>query len=134
MIYLLHFFFGGGAVFGISSTVPACPDGGRINVHDIFTKITSPDSGHPAVIQLMRQRVQLFQESADAVLAVTGKITRPVYFISQSPDDHGGMVAMLANHVRQHPLCLFFINFPAQSAAAPGDLFPREDTETVAHP
>ena len=43
------------------------------------------------------------------------------------------MIRVLVDHVAQHASSLLLIALTAKSAAAPGDLFPRQQTQFVTH-
>ena len=79
----------------------------------------------------MSQVVQLFHESAYLSFVKFREVIRPVIFVTQSPDNNRRMVPVRVNHIRQHPFGLCLIAFATQSAAAPGDFFPYEDTQFV---
>ena len=53
--------------------------------------------------------IELFHKIPDLFLIEFREVARPVVLIAQSPDDDGGVVIMLADHVGHHPAGLVFI-------------------------
>src|SRR5215212_4752413 len=133
VIDFLHFCLRSGLVVGVPSLVPARPNRWRVNVDDVFTKIATADRGLAQGIECVRQGIQLDHKRANFVLIKLFEIAGPVVLISDSPDDHGRMIAMLVDQVAQHTPRLLLVTLAAQSAATPGNLFPHQQTQLIAH-
>ena len=73
--------------------------------------------------------VEFTHEGADGVLLKLGEVAGPVVFIAQSPEDDAGMMAVLVDHGSQHVAGLLAVALSAESATAPGNLFPHEQSQ-----
>ena len=102
MFHLFHLSKRHLLIIGIISPIPARPDRRRININNITTEGTTANSRLATIIQLMREGVKFTHQRADLSLIKCFKIIRPVILVSESPDDHGRMIAVLFYHVCQH--------------------------------
>src|SRR6185312_5949897 len=117
VIHLLHLFFGGAPVLGISSAIPAGPNGWRVNIGDIFCEIAAANTGHARRIELVSFLVESRHKRADRLLIFGRKLSRPIIFIAESPEDDCRTVVMLIDHVAQHAMRLLLPHLVADSTA-----------------
>ncbi len=80
----------------------------------------------------MGEAVQFDHERADGIGVEIFKISRPAIFISQAPEDDGGMIKVLVNHRSQHVAALPLVTRTAQAAATPRNLLPYEQAQFIA--
>jgi len=80
----------------------------------------------------MREVSQFSEKVADGLLVDFGILARPVIFVAESPQQDAGMVIVLHNHGTQSAARHLFEGVVADATAAPGNLLPDEDAETVA--
>src|SRR5262252_8456285 len=80
----------------------------------------------------MRLLIQRLHEGTDLLLVELGEVARPVILVAKTPDDYRGMIVVLVDHVSQHAFRLPLVALPSQSAAAPWDLLPDQQTQLVA--
>jgi len=64
--------------------------------------------------------VQLRHEGADGFFVVTSKSPGQLFSLTEPPEDHGRMIAVLIDHVAQHAARLLLVSVAAEAAAAPG--------------
>ena len=67
-----------------------------------------------------------------AVLVDLGIFGGPVVFVAEAPEQNAGMVVVLRDHVAQGAAAHLLEDVVADTAAAPGNLFPHEQAEAVA--
>ena len=120
------------AVVAEAPPVPACPDAGRIHVHDVAAEVATADDGGTGGVKSVREVVQFAHKGADAVRVELLEVARPVVFVAHAPKDDAGVVAVLADHIGEHAACLFAVLLAAQSATAPRNLFPHQKPQLVA--
>lgn len=122
------------AVVAEAASIPARPDGGGVNVHNVFAELAAANGCGARRVEAMGKVVQLAHKGAYAVFFERLEIALPVVLIAQPPQDDGRMVAMLLNHIGEHPARLVLVALSAQTAAAPGYFFPDEKSQLVAEP
>src|SRR5450756_778867 len=82
----LHLLLGRTSVLGVSPSVPARPDGRRVDVRDVLAEIAAADGGLARRIELVGDDVQLGHERLDLLLVERLEIARPVVLVAQSPE------------------------------------------------
>src|SRR5690606_16636383 len=98
------------------------PDGGGVDIDDIFAETASTDGCFAGRVELVRQVIQFSHKRSYFLFIELLEVARPIVFIAEPPDDDRRVVMVLFNHMGQHPASLRFIHFASQSAAAPGYL------------
>ena len=132
MLELLARFLAGSLVLGVLAAIPAGPDGGRIDIGNVRGEIAAPHGGLARRVQLVGDAVQLGKQRADLVLVEFLEVTGPVVFVAKSPENDGGVVAVLVDHVAEHAPRLLLVALATHAAAAPRDLFPNQQAQLIA--
>ncbi|MNI92675.1 hypothetical protein D3C73_1505030 [compost metagenome] len=78
---------GVGFVFRIDPPVPTGPYGGRIHINDVLAEFTATDSRYPVGVPFMCKIMQLLHKRADGFLVEIVKVSLPVVFVADPPND-----------------------------------------------
>src|SRR4030095_2073334 len=121
VVNFLHLFERSGFVISVTTAVPASPYRRGVNINHILREIAASNCGLAGRIQRVRDSIQFSHERANLFLVKLFKVTWPIVFISQTPNNHSRMIAMLIDHVSQHASRLVFVTLAAETAATPGN-------------
>src|SRR6185312_11014713 len=83
-------------------------------------------------IELVRKVAQLRHEGANGFLVHARVLGWPVVLITESPEDHAGMIAVLVDGIRQLLAHHLFPVVAADAAAAPRRFLPHQQAKLVA--
>ena len=83
----------------------------------------------PRRIESLGNAVQVTEERFDRARVVAAfEIGKPVELVAQRPDDDARMIAVVCDLLPQHSLRVLFPHGIANTASAPGQLVPDEET------
>src|ERR1700728_5141321 len=119
-------------VFAIIATVPAGPDRRRIYIRNISREVTASKSSRPGVVEPVCQITHPGHKIPDSLLIDAGIFIRPVVLIAESPDNDGGMVIVLVDHMSEHVLRVLLKCFVPDASPTQGNFFPNHETKLIA--
>src|ERR1039458_3792011 len=119
-------------ILAVVAPVPSSPDGGRVDIRNIACKVAAAKRGQPGIVEPMRKVPHLGHEGAYRLLIEDRILVWPVVLIVRSPQNGGGVIVMLVDHVREHIPDIALERLVPHSGAAPGNLFPYQQAELVA--
>src|ERR1035437_5694765 len=119
-------------VLAVVAPVPSSPDRGRVDIGNIARKVAAAKRGQPGAIEPMRKVAHLGHEGANRLLIEDRILVWPVVLIAQSPENDGGVIVMLVDHVREHIPDIALERLVPHPGSAPRNLFPNQQAELIA--
>ncbi len=122
-------------ILEITATVPAGPDRGRKDIHDVPAGVILANGCQARRVQFVRYTVEVAQVRVHGGFVTTAlEIRQPVDFVAQRPEEYARVVAVLPDHLAQHRLRIAFPVGATEPAPAPGQFVPENQPQAVGSP